>query len=608
VAHGKKIGHIEVLRGLAVTLVLFYHLRVPGFGFAYLGVDAFFVISGFLMALLYGDMAGREGVLDFYRRRLSRLLPAYYAILILSVLVAAMRALPHEFADAARYAYWSAILAPNIGFWLDASYFDSDYFRPMLNFWSLGVELQFYLVFPILAFAHRRWPKLVAAAALASLALFLLMSMVSPKTAFFQTPCRIWQFMAGFYIARIPYRSLPAWTGETALALLGGVILAAPFLPLGPAALAVAVTLLSTLFIAAGLAPRIDSSPPAELMKLLGKYSYSIYLVHFPIIVFIAYKPFAGTSLDLAMPWGYAAALILTGIVSVALYHLVEAPFRVRRSGRFVLGTMAVGALAASGAAAASAPVNRSLLPPREAQAVAAWFDRLPYRCPKLGRIVHPFDQSCPIAGSGGPTALLVGDSHSDVLKGVLGEAMERSGGNLRLMVENYAVGPELAPEAVMREAELRSARLIVLHSTADHVYSDAIRRLAALAAAKGMAVPLIVPVPEPGYHVPKQIYATLQAGQTPEPHRSLADYLERHRTALASLEALAGQAGNLRLFHPETFLCRPMCAIQDQAGRPLYSDAGHLSQTGVRLLAPMMREIAALADPRQASPPSPRG
>jgi peptidoglycan/LPS O-acetylase OafA/YrhL len=593
----RKMRHIEVLRGLAVTLVLFYHLHVPGFDFAYLGVDAFFVISGFLMALLYGDIADRTGLWEFYCRRLSRLLPAYYTVLLLTIVVSALIVLPHEFADVARYAWWSAILAPNVGFWLDTEYFNSDYFRPFLNFWSLGVELQFYLIFPLFAVAHRRWPKLVLLLTLGSLALYLLLSIISPKTAFFQTPSRVWQFMIGFYTARLRLPKFPTRTGEVALLLLAVCILAAPYIAAGAASFAITISVLSGIFIAAGLAPRAGASRPAALMELLGRYSYSIYLVHFPIIAFLAYRPFSGGSLDLGWYSGYITTLLLTAVTSVLLHHLVEVPFLAHRSGRFVLGTVTAGALATSAIAAISLTINRATLSPRESQVVSVWFDRLPYRCPKFGRLLHPFDHSCLVSGDRGPVYLLVGDSHADVLKGELAEAVEGAGGSVRLMIANDAVGDlALSPEAVMAEAQLRNARVIVLHSTAYHFYLGAIERLAQLAAVKDITVAVILPIPDPGYHVPKQIYLTLYAGQqTLKPHRSLDDYGRSHRAAIEQLGTLASQVANLRLFHPESYFCAPMCAIQDRTGQLLYFDGGHLSQTGARVLKPMMQEIASL-------------
>jgi len=585
----ETLGHIEVFRGTAVSLVLLYHLSTPGFEFAYLGVDAFFVISGFLMALLYGRMDDRAAVGVFYRRRLARLLPAYFCVLLISTVVAAAIVLPHEYADTTRYTLWSAALAPNVGFWMDADYFDSAYFHPVLNFWSLGVELQFYLVFPLLVYLHRRAPWLVLLIALASLTLFLLISEVSPKTAFFQTPARIWQFMAGFYIAGWRPRMLPAGLGNATLPAVVGLILAAPYLPIDAAYLAVLVTVLTALCIVSRMTERVENSTPAQFLKLLGKYSYSIYLVHYPVIVFLAYEPFGATSLALIWPGEHFAAVVLTGALSFALFHLVEKPLRFRRSRRFVLGTMTAGAALSSAAAAAAAPLSSADLSPKQELAVSAWFDRLPYRCPKIARIRHPFEESCRISGTSGPGWLLVGDSHADVLKAVLGEEIQKAGGGrLRLMVSNDAVGRGLTPDEILDEARDWRIGHIVIHSTSSHMDVESIGALARQAAREGMGVLVVAPVPWPRYNVPKRLFISLQAGKPLRLERSLEDYIARHRRLLAQLDKLP----NVTPFYPASILCRPLCAIQNEDGAPLYIDGGHLSQTGVRALRPMLTQL----------------
>jgi hypothetical protein len=461
----------------------------------------------------------------------------------------------------------------------------------MLNFWSLGVELQFYLVFPLIVLLHRRKPSLALLVAIGSLVLFLLLSEVSPKTAFFQAPARIWEFMAGFYVTKLRLPNLPVGMGEAALLALVALIVAPSALRVDAMVLPLLTTALSALFIASGLTPGMETVALARLLKLLGKYSYSIYLVHFPVIVFLAYKPFGATSLALDGPSEYAAAILLTGVLSFTLFHLVEKPLRTCRTRRFVVGTVVAGAAVSSATAAMAAPLNSAGLPPRELLAVSAWFDRLPYRCPKLDRILHPFEQSCLIAGDHGPGWLLVGDSHADVMKAVLGEEVKRVGGRLRLMVPNAAIGRGLTPHEVLDEARAWNLDHIVIHSTTAHMNVEAIQALAAKAAREQIVVAVIAPVPSPGYNVPKRILTSLEDGRTPEPERTLARYSARHKRLLDEL----GEIPGTRVFRPAEFLCRPLCAIETNVGVPLYSDGGHLSQTGVEALRPMLRRMVSV-------------
>jgi peptidoglycan/LPS O-acetylase OafA/YrhL len=544
------------------------------------------------MSLLYGDLQSRGDALDFYRRRLSRLLPTYYAVLILSLVIAAIVALPNEFSDVERYGIWSAGLAPNIGFWLDASYFDHEYFRPTLNFWSLGVELQFYLLFPLIVRVHRRHPWLAALGTIASLALYVSAYAVSPKTAFFMTPCRVWQFMLGFYVARLRVGRLPLWLGSLALVALVLLVTAAPLLPINVPSLVFAVATLAAIFIAAGLPALVIGARPARIMAILGRYSYSIYLVHFPVIAFLAYHPFEGTSLILSGPVQFGAALALTAVLAVGLYHFVETPLRRPRRLRSVTWLGLTGSAVAAGLAAALGPLNGAMLSAAEYQAASAAFDRLPYRCPKLGRLLHPLDRSCLIAGQGGVGFLLVGDSHADVMKDVLGEEVQRVGGNLRLMVQNFAIGEGLTPEDILDEAERRRSRTIILHSWQGHFRVDAIGRLAAAAARRGIKIAVIEPVPQPGFNVPEFIYGQVRAGHPIRPRPTPADFDLSAARDRAALQRLTASFPNIRVYQPRPFLCMPLCAIQSPGGQPYYSDDSHLTQTGARVLIPLLRNL----------------
>jgi len=143
---------IQILRGVSVLLVVLFHLEVPGFQSGFLGVDLFFLISGFLMAVLYDQSEKAE----FYRRRAGRLLPAYFFTIILSLIAAYFITTPNEFNQVSTQVKYAAVFLSNFGFWLDISYFDKSAYSLLLHLWSLGVEIQFYLLVPLLVYCFRK--------------------------------------------------------------------------------------------------------------------------------------------------------------------------------------------------------------------------------------------------------------------------------------------------------------------------------------------------------------------------------------------------------------------------------------------------------------------
>ena len=144
---------LQLLRGVSVLLVFFYHLEFPGFQNGFLGVDIFFVLSGYFMAKL----ADKLSPFEFYVRRLKRLLPAYFVVVFFSSLAVIYIALPVDANQRLDKLFYDLVGLSNFAFWAENSYFFSNEFKPLLNFWSLAVELQFYLLAPILLpFLHKR--------------------------------------------------------------------------------------------------------------------------------------------------------------------------------------------------------------------------------------------------------------------------------------------------------------------------------------------------------------------------------------------------------------------------------------------------------------------
>jgi peptidoglycan/LPS O-acetylase OafA/YrhL len=343
---------LEGLRAVAVVLVLLYHARIPGFTGGYVGVDVFFVLSGFLITgilLRERGTTGRISLPNFYARRARRILPASALVLVVTVVAAALFMPPLTLPDTTKDAAAAALYVSNMRFGLQATdYLGSQMApSPILHYWSLGVEEQFYVFWPALVLlvcsrggsVARRIGITAVVVSVLSFALSLWMTNANAPWAFFSLPTRAWELgigavlaVSGSWLARVPARPAAAlgWMGLAAVAL-SGVVLgdSTPF----PGTAALLPTLGSALVIVAGVRP--SRLAPARLLstavpRFLGRISYSLYLWHWPLLVI----PAAALGAPLRLPERVAlagAAIVL----AAASQHWVEEPLR---QGR-VIGT-----------------------------------------------------------------------------------------------------------------------------------------------------------------------------------------------------------------------------------------------------------------------------
>jgi len=387
VSSGAFRHDIQGLRAVAVLLVLAYHLWPDAVTGGFVGVDVFFVISGFLITahLLEHPPRHSRDLLEFWGRRIRRLLPAAFLVLAVTAIASRIVAPETRWAATAVEIIASAFYVQN---WVLASS-SVDYLgaaeppTPVQHYWSLSVEEQFYLVWPILIlaifwFAARttRWARpgprsgawtprsrlgplpVTRLAMLAVVGISLLISVTAtaaePASAYFITPTRIWELAAGGFVAtlqplgalRLPGRAVDglAWVGLAMLLVAGGMFTAATPFPGVAALLPVVGTALVILAAADGPAAptRLLRNRP---IQHLGDTSYSIYLWHWPLIVLWPY------ALGPITPIGSAVILALTiGLATLSKVY-VEDPFRYARSFQPLVPTFrfaVVGMLALS--------------------------------------------------------------------------------------------------------------------------------------------------------------------------------------------------------------------------------------------------------------------
>jgi peptidoglycan/LPS O-acetylase OafA/YrhL len=326
---------IAGLRAIAVISVLLFHLKVPGFQGGFFGVDIFFVISGYLITrnILADARGGRFSFADFYIRRTRRIYPALAFTVGFTYIIAALWCSPPMFRELAKECTHALLSIANIQYWRQSfSYFapNSDELA-LLHFWSLSLEEQFYLVWPVLiVLAHRinRAFTIVAKAGLASLIAAALVARSDPSAVFFLMPFRIYEFAIGALVLlaekRLPL-STAAAEGVQATGLVGtvaSVLLFDSSMPHIEIA-ALIPCLGSAAMIWAGGVTRISAVLTNPVMVGIGAISYSLYLCHWPIIFFgrFIFGEDANTPLAIAV----MTALMIA--CAAAMYHLVERRF-----------------------------------------------------------------------------------------------------------------------------------------------------------------------------------------------------------------------------------------------------------------------------------------
>lgn len=200
---------IDGLRALAIVPVVLFHAHVFGLSGGYVGVNIFFVISGYLIcSLIIAELArGDFSIIRFYERRCRRILPALFMMFVVVATIAAFVLLPPDMAGFCRSLISSTFFVSNIYFWRDASYFDgASEFKPLLHTWSLGVEEQFYIFMPLILYAISKWSKSrytpwLLLLSLASFVLSVWGLTHAPTATFYILPTRFWELALGALVA-----------------------------------------------------------------------------------------------------------------------------------------------------------------------------------------------------------------------------------------------------------------------------------------------------------------------------------------------------------------------------------------------------------------------
>ena len=635
---------IDGLRAIAVLAVILYHAGVPGFGGGYVGVDVFFVISGYLITqILLRDLAaGRFSIARFYERRARRILPALFCVLLCCLPPAFLWLRPAELAGFGAALAAVILFVSNILFWRQIDYFDETAeLNPLLHTWSLAIEEQYYIFFPLVLAVlwrlGRRAPALgMGLVFLASLALAEVLSRQMPGANFYLLPSRAWELMAGSLAAWLQLRRPAPAAGPLAAALawigLACILLALPLyddqtrfpslyalLPVGGA------TLLMLCGAAPGGAGRLLALRP---MVGIGLISYSAYLWHQPVFAFT--RRLGSDPPGLTVMLGLS--LLSLGLAFLS-WKFVEQPFRhgprpllPSRRGVFAaalaggLAFLAVAALfhfgqglpqriAPSGQSFASLDIDPRLRPIRGASTACS-----DGPAPDLA--------ACPAPP--GATILLWGDSFAMHLGPAL--RASRSGGAAAVAEFTKPVCAPLLGAAVVNAAYpepwsrgclafndavadwlrahpevttvvlssplgvldyplyLRDGRILTDRAEVRAATRAALIATADIVRGLGRRVVFVSPPPQTGEDLSACAVHSLVFGTQEAENCSFPAEGRSARNA-AALDLLAGLGADLPVLWLDDLLCQAGRCQTLLEGRILYRDSGHLSAEGSRLL-----------------------
>ncbi len=618
---------VDGLRAVAVLAVVLFHAEL-GVDGGYIGVDVFFVISGYLITQLILKSGREFSLTEFWERRIRRIVPALTVMLATSLVAAWLFLFPGDLRRFGRSLVAQSLVASNFFFWRDSGYFDEGV-RPLLHTWSLAVEEQFYLVFPLVFVVARKLSKarlmqLLGVLALASFAISVYGVYRRPLPAFYLLPPRAWELLVGALLAALPVGALRrTWVNEALSAcgllaiLFASVTYSSDMRFPGPAAL---LPCLGAVAVIAGSSN--GSTAVGRLLSwgplvFIGKFSYSLYLWHWPVLTGAKYLFAPLTSLDV---WGLVA---LSSVLGIGSWKLVEMPFRERRllPGRSALfGTAAATTasfllLGAWFAIGEGAPRPQ---PPQALRYLEGKSDRgfrveLGVDDMRAGKLIE-LGQGAPDA----PIELVVwGDSHAmavlhmvDILcreRGVRCVGATHSSTvpllgipgdgpySLREDAQEYArlllgfIATERVPKVLL-------AALWSGYDPTGELFQRALTETTRALSRTGAQPYVLLDVPYPDFDVPTALALSAARGQETCPLGVTRAAHEARNVGVKAVFEAQESAGLQRLDPLPAFLGERDRSLLERDGHALYFDHHHLSTHGSLLLRPV---LAALFDPK---------
>jgi peptidoglycan/LPS O-acetylase OafA/YrhL len=640
---------IDGLRGVAVLLVLLFHAGLPFFPGGFIGVDVFFVISGYLITAIIVSEAKEErfSYLTFYERRARRILPALYVMASIVLLVTLLIQVPSDLLKTSKTLLFALLFSSNVFFWRTTDYFSgaSD-FEFFLHTWSLGVEEQFYFIFPLvilLLIKRGRWLlRLTVLALVVSLAFSVYTSYHHEWASYYLLPSRAWQMMMGAILAIAAFRfSVNKFTANV-IAISAILLIALPAIYYTkqtrfPGAAAFIPTLGAALIIFIGGIQSgnwVTKCLGSPVIRFVGLISYSLYLWHWPIFAFLRNYQ-ADVDLDVGLS---VLGIVASFFMAYLSWRYVEAPFRNKQlfsrktifrlvglSSVLLLG-VCVLIIALKGAPSRIDPTIVRLSAVSESGVIDN---------PCMTKSASDIRQGnfCGVGDAESPSQSIVlwGDSHLGALRQSISTVLEQKklGGvffgktgcppMLGVLKANLGDGEACLQynQAVFEQIEkMSSVDTVVLHARwalsvegsrygseggPNYVleYTDNAReglsnvqvvalgleRTVKQLMALGKRVIVIAGVPEVGVSVPKVLVNNMFWGKNRDIAPSARAFSERQLSTNEIFKVMQNKYPALLVVHPSNVLCDERVCHIAREGEPLYFDDDHLSDLGAGLV-----------------------
>ncbi|MDF1750123.1 MAG: acyltransferase family protein [Alphaproteobacteria bacterium] len=609
---------IDGLRALAVLTVIGFHLKFQGFGGGFIGVDVFFVISGFLITQVIRNEAinGQFSLMKFYERRARRLLPALFVVMAATVILSALVLLPIQYVSFSRSLIAASLFFSSFHFRAENGYFDlTSEQKPLLHTWSLSVEEIYYVFFPLLLIWIYRNPTRIRLNVLTLLgaisfigATLALIRNPESKAAFFLPPGRAWEFLLGTAVAMVPLtvfhrRGIAEGAAILGVGLIVGAAIGYSEATVFPGPAALLPCLGTALIIAAGqqcstLVTRLFSLPP---IVWIGRASYSLYLWHWPLIVVSV--QYLGEPLTLK--WK-VLIVVVSAFLSTLTLIWIETPFRgkngiLSRKWIFRIALLGIALFVAIGLHGILSNGWQGRFAPSVLSIVNGSQDKDPRQqeCLKSDLQAHGCLYGVQTEP---PTVALWGDSHAAVYAQTLGDQATQAGTSA--IVYTMPSCPPIAgwviPNQPWRDAclafqdkafreitESKTIKSVIFgarlsgypYSDSTSDFSDIFRKTLKKIQDSEKHVAVLLSVPEFGANVPQTLFKIYKDSGIPNEltqDRAIFDQrIQQENLLLRSLPS------NVIFIEPSKILCDATRCYFYRDGKVLYHDEHHLSLTG---------------------------